>query len=215
MTVTSADRNGRRDPSCRSHRGRGGTAPGGTRPAPASALEPLLRQHRSCQYAQHPERDPVLFLCLTIAYGSWRDALFVGILISNIGIGSFQEIRSKRALDRLASLVSPDAVVVRDGVDRRVPPRRGRGRGPRSPRARRSGGRRRHRRHRRRARTGRGARSRSGSPPSCLRWRRARGRGGPTGSSSRSPASQSRRGSRSAPGSSRATFSRGTASISS
>ena len=58
---------------------------------------------------------------MTIAYGSWRDALFVGILISNIGIGSFQEIRSKRALDRLAALVSADAVVVRDGVDRRVP----------------------------------------------------------------------------------------------
>jgi cation-transporting P-type ATPase E len=62
-----------------------------------------------------------VFGCLTIAFGSWRDALFVGILISNIAIGSFQEIRSKRALDRLAALVSPDAVVVRDGVDRRVP----------------------------------------------------------------------------------------------
>ena len=62
-----------------------------------------------------------LFACLTIAFGSWRDALFVGILISNIGIGSFQEIRSKRALDRLSALVSPAAVVVRDGVDRRVP----------------------------------------------------------------------------------------------
>src|SRR6266550_1345104 len=39
----------------------------------------------------------------------------------NIAIGSFQEIRSKRALDRLAALVAPDAVVSRDGVDRRVP----------------------------------------------------------------------------------------------
>ena len=58
---------------------------------------------------------------LTIAFGSWKDALFVGILISNIAIGSFQEIRSKRALDRLAALVTPEAVVVRDGVDRRVP----------------------------------------------------------------------------------------------
>ncbi len=52
---------------------------------------------------------------------SWQDALFLGILISNIAIGSFQEIRSKRALDRLAALVAPEAVVVRDGVDRRVP----------------------------------------------------------------------------------------------
>jgi cation-transporting P-type ATPase E len=58
---------------------------------------------------------------LTIVFASWRDALFLGILVSNIAIGSFQEIRSKRALDRLAALVAPDAVVVRDGADRRVP----------------------------------------------------------------------------------------------
>jgi cation-transporting P-type ATPase E len=61
------------------------------------------------------------FGVLTIAFASWRDALFLGILVSNIAIGSFQEIRSKRALDRLAALVAPDALVVRGGVDRRVP----------------------------------------------------------------------------------------------
>jgi len=62
-----------------------------------------------------------VFGVLTIAFASWRDALFLGILVSNIAIGSFQEIRSKRELDRLAALVAPDAVVVRDGADRRVP----------------------------------------------------------------------------------------------
>jgi cation-transporting ATPase E len=61
------------------------------------------------------------FGVLTLAFGLWQDALFLGILVSNIAIGSFQEIRSKRALDRLAALVAPEAVVVRDGVDRRVP----------------------------------------------------------------------------------------------
>jgi cation-transporting P-type ATPase E len=61
------------------------------------------------------------FGVLTITFGSWQDALFLGILVSNVAIGSFQEIRSKRALDRLASLVAPEAVVVREGVDRRVP----------------------------------------------------------------------------------------------
>jgi cation-transporting P-type ATPase E len=61
------------------------------------------------------------FGVLTIAFASWRDALFVGVLIANIVIGSVQEIRSKRALDRLAALVAPDAVVVRDGVERHVP----------------------------------------------------------------------------------------------
>jgi cation-transporting P-type ATPase E len=62
----------------------------------------------------------LLFGALTIAFGSWKDALFLGILIANVAIGSFQEIRSKRALDRLAALVAPEAVVVRDGTDRRV-----------------------------------------------------------------------------------------------
>jgi magnesium-transporting ATPase (P-type) len=61
------------------------------------------------------------FGVLTISFGSWKDALFIGILVSNVAIGSFQEIRSKRALDRLAALVAPEAVVVRDGLDRRLP----------------------------------------------------------------------------------------------
>ena len=63
----------------------------------------------------------LLFGVLTLTFGSWKDALFLGILISNVAIGSFQEIRSKRALDKLASLVAPSAVVVRDGVDRPLP----------------------------------------------------------------------------------------------
>jgi cation-transporting P-type ATPase E len=62
-----------------------------------------------------------LFGLLTLTFGAWQDALFLGILVSNIAVGSFQEIRSKRALDRLASLVAPGAVVVRDGLDRRIP----------------------------------------------------------------------------------------------
>jgi len=63
----------------------------------------------------------LLFGALTLGFGSWKDALFLGILVTNIAIGSFQEIRSKRALDRLAALVAPEAVVVRDGRDRPVP----------------------------------------------------------------------------------------------
>jgi hypothetical protein len=113
----------------RPDRGRGCKAFGGAWAAPAPALEPLLRQHRPRQYADIvrantlniPNGILLFFGVLTITFGSWRDALFLGILVSNIALGSFQEIRSKRALDRLASLVAPEAVVVRDGVDRRVP----------------------------------------------------------------------------------------------
>lgn len=63
----------------------------------------------------------VVFGVLTLVAGDWRDALFLGILIANSGIGIFQELRSKNALDRLAALVTPTARVVRDGEERRIP----------------------------------------------------------------------------------------------
>jgi P-type E1-E2 ATPase len=90
---------------------------------------PLPRQRSSRSYASIVRANTLnvpngilfLFGVLTITFGSWKDALFVGILVSNIAIGSFQEIRSKRALDRLASLVAPEALVVREGVERQLP----------------------------------------------------------------------------------------------
>jgi magnesium-transporting ATPase (P-type) len=109
------------------------TAPAGLTEAEAArrieARGELPRRRSSRSYASIIRANTVtipnvillVFGVLTIVFASWRDALFLGILVSNIAIGSFQEIRSKRALDRLAALVAPDAVVVRDGVDRRVP----------------------------------------------------------------------------------------------
>lgn len=61
-----------------------------------------------------------VFGSLTLAYGAWQDALFLGILGANTTIGIVQEVRAKRALDRLAALVAPTATVVRDGAPRRV-----------------------------------------------------------------------------------------------
>jgi len=57
---------------------------------------------------------------VTLAFGNWRDALFLGILVANTAIGIGQEARAKRALDRLAALVAPTATVVRDGCARRM-----------------------------------------------------------------------------------------------
>src|SRR5581483_4850331 len=53
---------------------------------------------------------------LTLVFGDWQDALFLGILVANSGIGIAQEIRAKKALDRLSALVAPNATVVRDGT---------------------------------------------------------------------------------------------------
>jgi P-type E1-E2 ATPase len=55
---------------------------------------------------------------LTLAFADWRDALFLGIIVSNSAIGIWQELRAKRKLDDLAALVAPRATVVRDGEPR-------------------------------------------------------------------------------------------------
>jgi cation-transporting ATPase E len=62
-----------------------------------------------------------VFGTLTLVFGDWRDALFLGVLVSNAAIGITQEVRAKRALDRLAALVEPTAQVVREGRMRRLP----------------------------------------------------------------------------------------------
>ena len=62
-----------------------------------------------------------VFGVATIAFGDPKDALFLGILVANTAIGTFQEIRAKRALDALAALVAPHATVVRDGRPRQLP----------------------------------------------------------------------------------------------
>jgi cation-transporting ATPase E len=61
------------------------------------------------------------FGAATIIFGDPKDALFLGILVANVAIGTFQEVRAKRALDKLAALVVAKATVVRDGEPRQVP----------------------------------------------------------------------------------------------
>jgi magnesium-transporting ATPase (P-type) len=58
---------------------------------------------------------------VTLLFGDARDALFVGIIVANSAIGITQEVRAKRALDRLSLLVAPHATVSRDGATRPIP----------------------------------------------------------------------------------------------
>jgi cation-transporting ATPase E len=62
------------------------------------------------------------FGAVTLAFGDWRDALFLGILVANAAIGISQEVRAKRTLDRLALLVAPRATAIRDGARRALAP---------------------------------------------------------------------------------------------
>ena len=50
-----------------------------------------------------------------ILVGSPRSALFMGVIFSNILIGSFQGIRAKRTIDKLSLISAPRATVLRAG----------------------------------------------------------------------------------------------------
>ena len=52
---------------------------------------------------------------VAVVVGPPQDALFGIVLVANTAIGIFQEIRSKRTLDRLAVLAAPRCHVVRSG----------------------------------------------------------------------------------------------------
>ena len=58
------------------------------------------------------------FGVVTLVFGDWRDALFIGVVVANITIGVTQEVRAKRALDRLSLLVAPRARVKRENAER-------------------------------------------------------------------------------------------------
>lgn len=61
-------------------------------------------------------------LCAAVlAFGSWKDALFGGIIVVNSLIGIVQEMRAKIALDRLSVLTAPAAKVIRDGRKQEIP----------------------------------------------------------------------------------------------
>ncbi|HQZ90058.1 MAG TPA: HAD-IC family P-type ATPase [Thermomicrobiales bacterium] len=58
-----------------------------------------------------------------LALGLYGDAFMTAILVvANVVIGSFQEARAKRKLDKIALLTRPVATVLRDGVERQIEP---------------------------------------------------------------------------------------------
>ena len=55
------------------------------------------------------------------AVGSYKDATFIFIAVINTGIGIFQELRSKKTIDKLKLLAAPRGTVVRAGMEMSVP----------------------------------------------------------------------------------------------
>lgn len=58
---------------------------------------------------------------MILAVGSFKNMLFMGVILCNILIGSFQEIRAKRTIDRLSLIAAPRAHVIREGETQEIP----------------------------------------------------------------------------------------------
>ena len=58
-----------------------------------------------------------LAVCLAMV-GSWRNMLFLGVVVSNLAIGTIQELRARRTIDKLRLLSSPIVSVLREGKQR-------------------------------------------------------------------------------------------------
>ena len=52
--------------------------------------------------------------------GQYRNMLFVGVVLSNLVVGTFQEIRAKRLVDALSIVTASRVRVRRDGREREV-----------------------------------------------------------------------------------------------
>ena len=62
------------------------------------------------------------FLAVLVALvGSWKNLLFMGVILCNIVIGIVQELRAKAAVDKLTVVAAPDADTLRDGTWVKLP----------------------------------------------------------------------------------------------
>lgn len=62
-----------------------------------------------------------ILAALILAVGSYKNLLFMGVIVCNILIGTFQEIRAKKTVDSLSLITAPKARTVRAGTLREVP----------------------------------------------------------------------------------------------
>lgn len=63
----------------------------------------------------------VILGALIISSGSFKNILFLGVMLCNTVVGCFQEIRAKQTIDKLSLISAPKAHVLRDGKLWEVP----------------------------------------------------------------------------------------------
>nr|WP_277605753.1 HAD-IC family P-type ATPase [Glycomyces sp. L485] len=59
---------------------------------------------------------------IAVTFSDWKQALFAGVIIANIAIGTVQELRAKRTLDKLSLVNRSNAKVIRDGETLEIDP---------------------------------------------------------------------------------------------
>jgi cation-transporting ATPase E len=86
-------------------------------PAPGRSLAQILRANVLTRF------NAILgaLFVVVLVIGPPQDALFGVVLVVNTGIGVAQELRAKRALDRLAILTAGRARAIRDGAATEIP----------------------------------------------------------------------------------------------
>ena len=57
---------------------------------------------------------------LILMVGSYKNLLFMGVIICNIFIGTVQEIRAKKTIDKLSLIAEPKAHVIRNGIKQEI-----------------------------------------------------------------------------------------------
>ena len=62
-----------------------------------------------------------LAVCLALV-GSWRNMLFLGVVVSNTLIGTVQELRARKTIRKLSLLNAPTAHVLRNGQEKTCSP---------------------------------------------------------------------------------------------
>lgn len=63
----------------------------------------------------------IILASMVFLVGSYKNLLFMGVVICNTLIGTFQEIRAKKTIDKLSLIAAPKARVVRSGEEQGLP----------------------------------------------------------------------------------------------
>ena len=62
----------------------------------------------------------IILAIAVIAVGSYKNVTFIGIIIVNTLISTFQELRSKKTIDKLSVISSTKVHVIRDGLEEEI-----------------------------------------------------------------------------------------------